>query len=86
MPMCTVLFMKNSFLNITSVTQSWINATLSELYVIPILAIVHDELREQLESKIPYKTFIRLRRLKYSLLGNLDTMRPYILTTRSQPL
>lgn len=79
--------MINSFQNIASVTKKWFNAALSELYVMSILVIVHDELRELLESRVPYKTFIKLRKLKYLLLGNLDTMRPYIFpNTKSQLL
>jgi hypothetical protein len=71
--------MKNYFLKIKSSTKSYLNAGLSELYVMTILVLIHDELGEYLKNKVSYKTFIRLRKLKYLLLGKLDTMPPYIL-------
>ena len=71
--------MKNYFLKIKSSTKNYLNAGLSELYVMTILVLIHDELVEHLDTKVSYKTFIRLRKLKYLLLGRLDTMPPYIL-------
>lgn len=64
--------MRNSF-------KEYFQAGLSEFYVMAILVLIHDELVEYLYTKVSYKTFIRLRKLKYLLLGKLDTMPPYIL-------
>ncbi len=68
-----LLVMKNCLL------KEYIQAGLSELYVITILVLLHDELVEYLKTKVSYKTFTKLRKLKYLLLGKLDTMPPYIL-------
>jgi hypothetical protein len=65
--------MENCFL------KKCIQAGLSELYVMTILVLIHDKLVEYLDNKVSYRTFIKLRKLKYLLLGRLDTMPPYIL-------
>ncbi len=44
-----------------------------------ILVLIHDKLVEYLDNKVSHRTFIKLRKLKYLLLGRLDTMPPYIL-------
>lgn len=69
--------MEKPFQNILAITKEWFKASLSELYIMSILVLVHDVLKYQLESKASYKTFTKLRIFKYLLLGHLDTMPSY---------
>jgi hypothetical protein len=70
-------FMEKPFQNILLVTKEWLKASLSELYIMSTLVLIHDVLKCQLESKASDKNFTRLRIFKYLLLGHLNTMPPY---------